>query len=159
MAEHASFEIQDHSAAVIAAFNSQMDVALEAIGQQAESHAKQVITDTLVYGGIDVTQFGEHDNSRVDTGAMRNSVSHTVNGESAYIGTNLDYAVYHELGTGIYASQPGGRKKVPWYYTGRDGKRHRTSGLYPIHFLKKAASEHTDEYKKIIETVMKGKQP
>jgi hypothetical protein len=41
-------------------------------------------------------------------------------------------------------------------YYDRKGKAHKTRGLYPIHFLKKAASEHTDEYKKIIEKIMRG---
>ena len=154
----ADIEIQivDNSGEIMRVFENQLAVALEAVATQAESHAKQVITDTLVYGRIDVTKYGEKDNSRVDTGRMRNSVAHTVVNHDAYIGTNLEYAVYHELGTGIYASQPGGRQ-TPWAYIGRDGKWHKTKGLYPIHFLKKAASEHTDEYKAIIERFMTGR--
>ena len=154
----ADIEIQivDNSGEIMRVFENQLAVALEAVATQAESHAKQVITDTLVYGRIDVTKYGEKDNSRVDTGRMRNSVAHTVVNHDAYIGTILEYAVYHELGTGIYASQPGGRQ-TPWAYIGRDGKWHKTKGLYPIHFLKKAASEHTDEYKAIIERFMTGR--
>lgn len=148
--------ITDNSGEILKAFENQLAVALEAVATQAESHAKQVITDTLVYGHIDVTKYGEKDNSRVDTGRMRNSVAHTVVNHDAYIGTNLEYAVYHELGTGVYASQPGGRQ-TPWVYYDRKGKAHRTKGLYPIHFLKKAASEHTEEYKAIIETIMTGR--
>ena len=148
-------KITDNSGEILRAFENQLAVALEAVATQAESHAKQVITDTLVYGHIDVTKYGEKDNSRVDTGRMRNSVAHTVVNHDAYIGTNLEYAVYHELGTGVYASQPGGRQ-TPWVYFDRKGKAHRARGLYPIHFLKKAASEHTEEYKAIIEKIMKG---
>lgn len=154
----ADIEIQivDNSGEILKAFENQLAVALEAVATQAESHAKQVITDTLVYGHVDVMKYGEKDNSRVDTGRMRNSVAHTVVNHDAYIGTNLEYAVYHELGTGVYASQPGGRQ-TPWVYYDRKGKAHRTKGLYPIHFLKKAASEHTEEYKKIIEMIMTGR--
>jgi phage gpG-like protein len=148
-------KITDNSGEVMRAFKNQLQIALEAVGAQAESHAKQVISDSLVYGKIDLTKYGEHDNSRVDTGRLRNSIAHTVVQEEVCIGTNLEYAPYHELGTGIYASQPGGRQ-TPWVYYDRKGKAHRTRGLYPIHFLKKAASEHTDEYKKIIEKIMKG---
>lgn len=148
-------KITDNSGEVMRAFKNQLQIALEAVGTQAESHAKQVISDSLVYGKTDLTKYGEKDNSRVDTGRLRNSVAHTVVQSEVYIGTNLEYAPYHELGTGIYASQPGGRQ-TPWVYYDRKGKVHRTRGLYPIHFLKKAASEHTEEYKKIIEKIMKG---
>ena len=149
-------KITDNSGEVLQAFHSQLAAALESIGQQAESHAKQVITDSLVYGKTELTKYGEKDNSRVDTGRLRNSVAHTVVQSEVYIGTNLEYAPYHELGTGIYASQAGGRK-TPWIYYDRHGKAHRTRGLYPIHFLKKAASEHTEEYKRIITKFMTGK--
>lgn len=132
------YKLTDRSAEVLAELRGKTDAALEAAGTQAESHAKSIITQE----------------ERVDTGALRNSVSHAVSGEAAYIGSNLPYAVYNELGTGIYASQGNGRKS-PWYYVGRDGKRHRTVGLKPIHFLKRAIQEHTAEYKKIIEEIMK----
>jgi phage gpG-like protein len=156
----AGFEIKitDNSGEVLKAFQNQLQIALEAVGTQAESHAKQVISDSLVYGHTDLTKYGERDNSRVaeiNGGTMRNRIAHTVVKHDVYIGTNVPYAVYHELGTGIYASQPGGRQ-TPWVYFDRKGKAHKTRGLYPIHFLKKAASEHTEEYKKIIEKIMKG---
>ena len=37
-------------------------------------------------------KYGEKDNSRVDTGRLRNSVAHAVHGHDAYIGSNLEYA-------------------------------------------------------------------
>ena len=64
----------------------------------------------------------------VDTGRLRNSISHTVDGEAAYIGTNVEYAPYVELGA-----------------RGRKGK----------HMLQRAAAEHTDEYKRLMEDSMK----
>lgn len=149
-------KITDNSGEILRQFEQSLQIALEAVGTQAESHAKQVISDALVYGHTDLMRHGEKDNSRVDTGRLRNSVAHSVVQEEVYIGTNLEYAPYHELGTGIYASQPGGRQS-PWVYYDRHGKAHRTKGLYPIHFLKKAASEHSDEYKAIIEKIMRGK--
>lgn len=150
-------KITDNSGEIMRQFESNLKIALEAVGMQAESHAKQVITDTLVYGHMNLKAVAnEKDNSRVDTGRMRNSVAHTVAQHEAYIGSNLEYAVYHELGTGIYASQAGGRQ-TPWIYYDSKGKAHKTRGLYPIHFLKKAASEHTTEYKAIIEKIMTGK--
>ena len=64
----------------------------------------------------------------VDTGRLRNSISHTVDGEAAYIGTNVEYAPYVELGA-----------------RGRSG----------VHMLQRAATEHTDEYKQIMEDALK----
>ena len=64
----------------------------------------------------------------VDTGRLRNSISHTVDDEAAYIGTNVEYAPYVELGV-----------------RGRKG----------VHMLQRAATEHTDEYKRIMEDSMK----
>lgn len=148
--------VKDNSGEIARQFKQLVQIALETVGTQAESHAKQIISDALVYGHVNLKVVGEKDNSRVDTGRMRNSIAHTVVKEDVYIGTNLEYAPYHELGTGIYASQPGGRQS-PWVYYDRKGKAHKTRGLYPIHFLKKAASEHTEEYKKIFEKVMSGK--
>lgn len=91
----------------------------------------------------------------VDTGRLRNSISHAVSGDDVYIGTNVQpYAIFVELGTGIYASDGQGRQS-PWGYYDRNGKYHVTRGMKPRHMLKKAASEHTEEYKRIIEAIMK----
>ena len=114
---------------------------IEAIGNQAVSHAKSNITRA----------------SRVDTGAMRNSVSHfTVESEqTVYVGTNQEYAVYHELGTGIHLEGGGGRQ-TPWRYKDAKGNWHTTRGITPIHFLKRAIQEHADEYKRIAKRILKG---
>ena len=60
----------------------------------------------------------------VDTGRLSNSISHTVDGEAAYIGSNVEYAPYVELGTSR-------------------AKAH--------HMLQKAATEHSAEYKRLAE--------
>lgn len=132
------FKLTDRSPQVLAELRSKIGIALEAAAVQAESHARSVVTQE----------------KRVDTGALRNSITHSISGGNAYIGSNLDYAVYHELGTGIHASQGGGRQ-TPWFYVGRDGKTHRTVGLKPIHFLKRSITEHIEEYRAIIEQEMK----
>ena len=66
----------------------------------------------------------------VDTGNLRNSITHDVDdGEPAsYIGTNVEYAPYQELGTIQMKAQP---------------------------FLKPAVNDHKDEYRKIIENELK----
>lgn len=128
-----------HADDVLDALDNQSRAALEAIGLQATSHAKSTITAE----------------SRVDTGALRNSISHIVDssGKSVMIGTNVRYAVYNEMGTGIYIA--GGRKS-PWSYKDAKGNWHRTRGLKPIHFLKNAVEKHREEYKRIIERFLKG---
>lgn len=42
----------------------------------------------------------------VDTGNLMNSISHNVMTETVRIGTNVEYAVYHEFGTKLMAARP-----------------------------------------------------
>lgn len=126
--------ITDNSSEVLKALEQKKAAALEAIGITAEGHAKKL--------------------TPVDSGRLINSISHTVVGNDCYIGTNVPYAMWHELGTGIYASDGTGRKS-PWAYYDKKGNLRFTRGVKPKHMLKKAASEHTEEYKKIIEDIMK----
>lgn len=81
-----SIEFKDNSPQVKAAFNAQILAALETCGLAAEGYAKKLCP--------------------VDTGNLRNSITHTVNeGEqAAYVGTNSNYAIYVEMDTGIYAN-------------------------------------------------------
>lgn len=132
--------------------NSKIHTALEACGLQAEANAKLNITDTT-RSGVNLIGY-EKDNSRVDTGRMRNSVTHTVSGNTVYIGSPLLYAVFSELGTGIYASQAGGRQS-PWGYYDSKGAFHITRGMKPIHFLRNAIADHVSEYKQILEMYLK----
>lgn len=101
--------ITDNSAQFLAALGLAKQAALEAIGLQAEGYAKAKCP--------------------VDTGNLRNSISHAASGDSAYIGTNVEYAPYVEFGTRKMAAQP---------------------------YLKPAAEGHAAEYKAIAETYLKG---
>ena len=132
----ADFRFIDNSAEAIREKNAAVEAALEAMGFQAETHAKQNITSA----------------GRVDTSAMRNSVNHSVaaDEEVVYVGTNIEYAIYHEYGTGIHAE--GGRgRQTPWTYKDKKGQWHRTKGMKAIHFLRNAVQDHIDEYKRIAE--------
>lgn len=92
----------------------------------------------------------------VDTGNLRNSITHMVSDseKAAYIGTNSEYAVYVECGTGIY--YPGGRQ-TPWVYKDAKGDWHLTHGQRAKPFIKPAVAEHGEQYKRIIEAELKGK--
>ena len=86
----------------------------------------------------------------VDTGRGRNSISHKVDESepAAYIGTNLDYMIYQELGTGIYAE---GGRPTPWVYQDANGNWHWTRGNPAQPFLAPAVKDHQQTYRNIIE--------
>ena len=103
-----SYTFKDNTDEVLSALERAKKRGLEAIGLTAEGHAKK--------------------ETPVDTGRLRNSISHATDDEAAYIGTNVEYAPYVELGA-----------------RGRPG----------VHMLQRAASEHGSEYKQIMEDAMK----
>lgn len=133
-------EINDFTDDVLAALNRQTEAALEAVGQQAVTHAKQ----NLKAAG------------RNDTGTLQNSITHKVqmSEKAVYVGTNVHYAIYNEMGTGIYTDGGGGRQ-TPWRYQDAKGNWHTTRGIKPTHFLKNAAQDHKEEYRAIIESQLK----
>lgn len=49
----------------------------------------------------------------VDTGNLRSSITHEVEGNEGVVGTNVEYAPYVEFGTGLFSSQGDGRQDVP----------------------------------------------
>lgn len=127
--------LEDHSAEVLQAMNAAVDRALEKCGLVAESYAKKLCP--------------------VDTGNLRNSITHTVadSGEkAAYVGTDSKYATYVECGTGVY--YPGGRQ-TPWLYTDSEGNTHLTHGQRAQPYIKPSVAEHGEQYKKIIEAELK----
>ena len=103
-----SYTFKDNTAEVLSALERAKKLGLKAIGLTAEGHAKN--------------------ETPVDTGRLRNSINHATDDEAAYIGTNVEYAPYVELGA-----------------RGRKG----------VHMLQRAATEHTDEYKQLMEDSMK----
>ena len=74
----------------------------------------------------------------VDTGDLRNSITHEVEDNVGYVGTNKEYAPYVEFGTGIFASEGNGRD-TPWSYQDDEGNWHTTIGQKPQPFLNPAA--------------------
>ena len=75
------------------------------------------------------------------TGTLKRSIrAELVGKNSVEIGTNLEYAVYVEHGTGLYAFDGAGRAStpehpIPWTYRGSDGKFYTTYGVRPRPFL------------------------
>lgn len=125
-------ELTDHTEEVRQAMREALERGLEACGLAGEGYARALCP--------------------VDTGVLRNSITHLVSGKAAYIGTNNEYAPYVELGTGKY--YPGGRP-TPWAYQDAQGAWHRTSGQKAQPFLKPAATEHADKYRAILKDALK----
>lgn len=138
-----SITIKDHTPEFLSAFEKALENGLTAIGMTAEGHAKRKITDYPA----------------VDTGRLRNSITYALSGEkppksyyydnsgnaylnegaapkdkekAVYIGTNVEYASHVELGTSKMGARP---------------------------FLKPAATEHKEEYEKIMESALKSADP
>ena len=103
--------ITDNTDIFLNALPEQIDAALTAIGLTAESYAKELCP--------------------VDTGRLRNSITNVVElGENAvYIGTNVEYAAFVELGT---------------------------SRMKPRPYLKPAVTQHNAEYKELAKQALKG---
>ena len=103
------------------ALPEQIGMALEAIGLTAEKHAVEEIS-RVVYDTPESPNY-------VRTGRLRNSISHAMDDDSAYVGTNVEYAAYVELGTSKMAPRP---------------------------FIRPAAANHADEYKQIVKAALRG---
>lgn len=90
------------------------------------------------------------------TGTLRNSISHDVQMEefTGFVGTNVPYAPYVEIGTGIYSSQGDGRQ-TPWIYVDpATGKKVFTRGSHPHPFLKPARDENISAILKCFEGIL-----
>lgn len=161
-------EIQDNTDEFKKEIEEKVKTALEAVGMQAEGNAKLEI---------------ESMPRRVDTGLLRNSITHRViNENSVVIGSNTYYAVYVHEGTGKYAvngstgdgwwvyvrgstsskiSAHGKRytqaqaRRVVAYLRSKGLDAHMTQGMKPNRFLTNAMEKYRDEYKNIIEAIMK----
>lgn len=135
--KHMDVEITDHSAEVAAALEQALQRGLEKCGLTAEGYAKRLC-----------------DGFKHATGTLSNSITHQVDTgtQTVYIGSNLEYAPYVELGTGKY--YPGGRP-TPWVYQDVHGNWHYTHGNRAQPYLKPAVADHADQYRAILEAELK----
>lgn len=171
MADIVIDHVIDNSDEFKRAMKEGVEAALEAIGQQAVTHAKHIITTE----------------SRVDTGELRNTTSHrVVKKESAvYVGSPLEYAIYNEYGTGIYGEEKAsngwwvyvaGSKSSSSKHSGKRYTRaeaakivarmraegldaHMTQGMKGIHFIRDAVKDHIKEYESIAKNEIMKKLP
>ncbi len=127
----------DNSREILQAFEEQIMLALDAIGATAEGHAKKEcpvdtgrLRNSITYATEDYmgndSYSDKNGNSFSGGGAQAKPEKHAV-----YIGTNVEYAAAVEY---------------------RDKAKHETGNA---HFLKNAATNHGDEYKRIMEAALK----
>ena len=92
----------------------------------------------------------------VDTGALRDSIDYRVDRDElvGYVGTNCEYAVWIEFGTGEFAEKGNGRKGG-WVYTAADGKTYFTYGQRPTKFLRKAFRQNKSQIQEILEDCLR----
>ena len=104
------YERENNTPKVLGELRSDIEKALEEIGIEAEGDCKQV--------------------TPVDTGRLRNSVTHIVNGGEKYVavGTNVEYGRYVHEGTSRQHAQP---------------------------FLTRPVQTNKDKYRKILERNLK----
>ena len=129
-------DFKSHVDDVLSSLISKKDKALEMCGILAEGYAKENLTSS----------------GAVDTGNLRNSVAHKAVNDTEYVGTNVEYGVYVELGTGIYTA---GGRQTPWVYQDEKGQWHRTRGMKARPFIKPAAADHVAQYNQVIEDTLR----
>ena len=138
-----NIEYRDNTKEVLSALEAAIKRGNEAIGMTAEGRAKKKITAA----------------GAVDTGRLRNSITYALAGEEAHVKS--------------YKANKGGKDRETYTYDGTaEGKK--GSGVYigtnveyavfvengaqgrtAVHFLQDAASNHSDEYKRLMEDSMK----
>lgn len=127
----------DNSGAVLAELKSRVGTALNTIGAVAETHAKELtpvktgylrnsITHALCNEAPAISSYSSDDGSKIGSYSGNAPMSLF---PAVYIGTNVEYAPNVEFGTS--------RQKAH-------------------HMLKKAATEHSEEYKAIAKDILGG---
>lgn len=87
----------------------------------------------------------------VNTGGLRDSIGYQVNESElvAYVGTNCEYAIYVEFGTGEFAENGTGRRGG-WLYKDAEGEVHFTYGMPPRQYLRPAFRQNQKAIKDIL---------
>lgn len=117
---------------VLKALENAKRAALEAVGIAAEGYAKGACP--------------------ADTGRLRASIGHAVEGDTVYVGTNVEYAPYVEFGTGPKCILGGGSTVT---VNPETGAVRSFSGQAAQPFLKPAIADHLTQYRQYIEGALK----
>ena len=137
-----SVTITDNSKEFLKEFDAAMIKALTEIGLTAEKYAKETITEA----------------GAIDTGRLRNSITFAISGQAANISTYQ--GMHGEEGVPYSGTAPQGDGHDVYigsnlsYALGIETGQHRRAG--GVHFLRNAATQHSDEYKQIVLDELKG---
>lgn len=104
-----------------------VDVNITDFTDEITDGIKEAIQRALVRIGLECEGYAKM-LCHVVTGRLRNSITHYVDGDSVYVGTNVEYAQYEEEGTSRRPPHP---------------------------YLRPAAVDHKDEWRKILEDELK----
>ena len=138
-----SVQITDNSAEVLSELSRAKARALETIGLKAEGYAKRLCP----VGTVESTGIKGYRG-----GTLRNSITHTVDGDVLSVGSNIPYAAFVELGTGPHFEPP-----PDWEtFTSKRGSGVGRGYVKPRRYLQPAIEEHAGEYKTIAENELKG---
>ena len=155
-----NFKVVNNRQKIESILEKRLPSILTAIGLKAQEHAVK-----------NLVNFGYS-----DTGKAKGSITKTVTGDKVYVGSNLEYFPYLELGTGVHATDGNGRRGYWVYVPGQKYERkgekkiytlqqaiiiaemlrkqgldaHVTNGIRPSHAIRNSISEHMDEYRQIV---------
>lgn len=137
-----------NSKEILKALENATERGLKAIGETAVSNAVEVLTKEV---------YSQENLDYKLTGLLRNSITYALSGEPAAISS---YRSDDGEESGNYSGTASGDKGEfviigtnVKYARGIETGSHRKKGA--VHFLKKAATEHSNEYKKIMEESLK----
>ena len=137
-------------------FNKTLDEIQDAVKQGTENGLKQLASEMkqMEHDIIDSNIGG--DGSYVRTGKLKSSITIMPitwsNGlaEISVVPKGCNYAIYNELGTGIYADNGNGRKDG-WVYPLGGGEFRFTMGLPPKYFVRDTREFYEDKASRFIE--------
>ena len=147
-----NFKFTDNSDKVLSESDAAILRALEAVGKQAEGHAKNELEKTP---------------KRIDTGLLRNSITHALAGEPP---AQSSYRVAKPskdnpsggIPSGEYHGQaPSDRKGKHSVFVGTNVKyatyvHNGTQKMAANRFIKNAVTENGDKYKRIVKKYLEG---
>ena len=137
-------------------FNKTLDEIQDAVKQGTENGLKQLASEMkqMEHDIIDANIGGN--GSYVRTGKLKSSITIMPitwsNGlaEISVVPKGCNYAIYNELGTGIYADNGNGRKDG-WVYPLGGGEFRFTMGLPPKYFVRDTREFYEDKASRFIE--------
>ncbi|WPC08009.1 HK97-gp10 family putative phage morphogenesis protein [Globicatella sp. PHS-GS-PNBC-21-1553] len=106
--------------------------------------------------GAELVEASQKALSPVDLGALRDSVGNNIDERSltAQIGSNSEYAIFVNKGTGEFAENGMGRKGG-WSYQDQQGQWHFTKGQKPQPFIEQSFKQNKTNIQSLAKNIFK----